>query len=71
MNNVACLLNSVCLTEPIEFIGLPIYYEINSVYGYLCASGENVLFFYMDSDGSVAYDILAGWFVEYDMNKRR
>jgi len=49
--------------ELIDFIGDPIYYKVNGVYGYLMLAGDKVVHFYSDADGSIYYDEPDGWSV--------
>jgi len=49
--------------ELIDFVGEPIYYKVNGIYGYLCLCGSKVVHFYSDADGSIYYDEPNGWSV--------
>lgn len=49
--------------ELIDFVGEPIYYKVNGIYGYLCLCGSKVVHFYSDADGQLFYDEPNGWSV--------
>ena len=49
--------------ELIDFVGEPIYYKVNGIYGYLCLCGSKVVHFYSDADGQIYYDEPNGWSV--------
>ena len=47
----------------IDFVGDPIYYKVNGIYGYLCLCGRKIVHFYSDADGQLFYDEPNGWSV--------
>jgi hypothetical protein len=49
--------------ELIDFVGEPIYYKVNGIYGYLCLCGSKVVHFYSDADGQIYFDEPNGWSV--------
>jgi|GEM_PF-4486689 len=62
-NAVKIYLKSDFLAEPLEFIGEPIYYKWNGIYGYLMPCFDKVVFFCSSADGVLYYNELKYWSV--------
>ena len=62
MNSLVCSISSPYLLEPLAYIGDPIYYKFEGMYGYLMVRGDDVLFFYYDKYfDRIIYSVLDGW----------